>query len=262
MQIIRQFIKRIKRRIQICPENFSSIEASKVLHSTGYKLLKSAGAEKLDGWRTASAAERQHQAFIPLTLDARAGRPRHDLKVASLALEATGLIDPLVIEVGCGSGYYYEILSILLKRPLRYIGVDYSESMIALATRTYPTIFFLNGDACRLPLRTACCDVLLSGNSLMHIIAYKQAIAESARVSRKWLIFHTVPVMAKRSTTLLRKLAYGEPVYEVIFNQSELEAFFCTQKLDIEAKWDSISYDVSAVVGEKTWTLTYLCQKR
>jgi len=58
----------------------------------------------------------------------------------------------------------------------------------------------------------------------MHVLEYRQAIAESVRVTRKWCIFHTVPVMLYRSTTLLQKRAYGEPVVEIIFNQAELEA--------------------------------------
>src|SRR5690606_7298909 len=34
------------------------------------------------------------------------------------------------LEIGCSSGYYYEVLEYLLKKPIRYTGVDYSEPMI------------------------------------------------------------------------------------------------------------------------------------
>ena len=95
----------------------------------------------------------------------------------------------------------------------------------------------------------------------MHIANYSEAIAESVRVSREWCIFHTVPLIAKRPTTLLHKLAYGQRVVEVIFNQGELEALLGEHKLAIRAVFDSIPYDVDAVLGEPSWTLTYLCQK-
>ena len=192
----------------------------------------------------------------------RRGQPRRDFQVAARAVAATALRDPLLVEVGCGSGYYSEVLPLLMGGPLRYIGVDYASGMMALATELYPEVPFLLGDASALPLDGESCDILLSGTSLMHVVDYQQAIAESVRVARHWCIFHTVPVMARRSTTLLRKQAYGAPVVEVIFNQAELERLFTSNGLDIQATYDSIPYDVSDVIGEPSWTLTYLCRKR
>ena len=228
---------------------------------TDYQLFREGDELAVDGWKVPSAARIQHEAFQRLLREAREGNPRVDFLVAAQAIEATGHSDPTLIEVGCGSGYYSEVLPLLLRRPIRYLGIDYSLSMLALARATYPPIPFLAGDACRLPLRDASCDILLSGTSLMHIANYRQAIAESVRVSREWCIFHTVPVIAKRATTLLQKSAYGQRVVEVIFNQSELETILGEHKLAIRAVFDSIPYDVDAVLGEPSWTLTYLCQK-
>lgn len=229
--------------------------------STDYVTLDRPDAGNFNGWRRDAVAERQHQAFASLVEAARAGHPRQDFVVAAQAIEATGLADPLVVEVGCGSGYYSEVLPLLLGHPVRYVGIDYATSMTRLARHAYPAVPFVTGDACYLPLRTGSCDILLSGTSLMHIADYRQAIAESVRVSRQWCIFHTVPVMANRTTTLLRKRAYGEPVIEVIFNQAELETLFAANGLVIHQVFESIPYDLSAVLGERTWTLTYLCHK-
>jgi len=229
--------------------------------STDYAPLEKLDARDLNGWRSRATAKSQHEAFAPLVEAARVSRPRQDFVVAAQAIETTGLADPLVVEVGCGSGYYSEVLPMLLGHPVRYIGVDYAPSMTTLAHRVYPEVPLVTGDACHLPLKTECCDILLSGTSLMHIADYGQAIAESVRVSRQWCIFHTVPVMANRATTFLRKRAYGEPVIEVIFNQAELEALFTANGLVIHQIFESIPYDLSAVLGERTWTLTYLCRK-
>ncbi|MCI0621951.1 MAG: class I SAM-dependent methyltransferase [Acidobacteria bacterium] len=229
--------------------------------STGYGLMKETEARNLDGWRMESVAEDQHRAFAHLLREARAGRPRVDFQVASLALQATQLSDPLVVEVGCGSGYYCEVFSQLLRRPIRYIGIDYSFCMTSLARVSYPAVPFVTANACQLPLQSNCCDILLSGTSLMHVADYQTAIAESMRVSRQWCLFHTVPVMESRSTVLLAKQAYGASVVEVIFNRAELETLFTVQGLEITSTWESLPYDVSHVVGEHTWTLSYLCQK-
>jgi ubiquinone/menaquinone biosynthesis C-methylase UbiE len=227
----------------------------------GYRILDEGMRPTLNGWSDAAVAERQHQAFVPLLQEVRSGRPRLDFDVAARAIRATKLTDPLLIEVGCASGYYSEALPLLLERPIRYLGVDYSESMTSLARRIYPAVTFVTGDACRLPFESDCCDILLSGTSLMHIADYGLAIAESVRVSRRWCIFHTVPVMAGRSTTFLTKEAYGKEVVEVIFNRDEMQKIFAARRLVTEAVFESIPYDVSEIVGEKTWTLTYLCRK-
>jgi SAM-dependent methyltransferase len=229
--------------------------------STDYVLLQGETAEDPKGWFSPSVAQRQHDTFAPLLQEAREGNPRLDFVVAARAVEGTGLSDPLLLEVGCGSAYYAEVLSLLLARPLRYIGLDYAQSMIRTARRIYPGILLAAGDACRLPLKSNCCDILLSGTSLMHIADYGKAVRESARVTRLWGIFHTVPVMAQRSTTLLRKIAYGEPVVEVIFNRSHLESLIVDSGFRIVSTYESIPYDVSAVVGETTRTVTYLCKK-
>jgi SAM-dependent methyltransferase len=229
--------------------------------SAGYRIVDQGVDPTLNGWREALVAERQHQAFVPLLRELRSGRPRLDFEVAARAVSATQLINPLVIEVGCGSGYYNEVWTFLLGSPVRYLGLDYSAAMTSLAHRLYPEVQFVTADACRLPFESNCCDILFSGTSLMHIADYRTAITESVRVSRRWCIFHTVPVMAGRPTTFLTKEAYGKEVVEVIFNRDELQEIFAAHRLVTEAIFESIPYDVSAVVGEHTWTSTYLCRK-
>lgn len=94
----------------------------------------------------------------------------------------------------------------------------------------------------------------------MHILRYVDAINETARVTRRWAIFHTVPVMEKRSTTILRKLGYGLPMIELVFNRASLEGLICAAGFRIRESFHSIEYDLSHVVGERTWTVTYLCE--
>ena len=257
MRLAMQIIKRIRGNLA----QYSKWAFGTAPISTDYTLLTPSDRRNDDGWQASTVAERQHQAFSSLLQAVQNGQPRQDFVVAARAVSTARLSNPLVIEVGCGSGYYSEVLSLLLENTVRYIGIDYAQSMTQLARYSYPTVPFVTGDACFLPLRTASCDILLSGTSLMHIPNYLQAISESVRVSKEWCIFHTVPVMEKRMTTLLRKQAYGQQVVEVIFNKSEIESLFTEHGLAIQALWESIPYDVSSVVGERTWTLTYLCRK-
>jgi SAM-dependent methyltransferase len=214
----------------------------------------------LDGWRDPAVAERQDSAFQGVLQEMYAGRPREDLLAAAEALRRSGRVDGSLLEVGSGSGYYSEILSYLLQRPIRYVGLDYSHAMVELARRRYPSQRFLVGDAAALPFANGAFDVVLNGVSLMHTVRYGAAIAESRRVTRRWCIFHTVPVLQCRRTTLLRKRAYGQPTIEIIFNEGELAALLQRSGLEIRHVAASVPYDLKAVVGEPTLTRTYLCE--
>lgn len=211
-------------------------------------------------WHDEVVAVRQDAAYRSLIQEMYAGRPRIDLRVAAEAISSTGLTSPSVLEVGCGSGYYSEVLRCLLPHPVVYVGLDYSTAMISLARRRYPFQQFVVGDATALPFASAAIDIVFNGVALMHIPRYQQAISESRRVARQWCIFHTVPVLQQRKTTYLRKLAYGRPVVEVVLNEQELTSLLQANGLAIRYVFDSVPYDLQAVLGEPTVTKTYVCE--
>jgi SAM-dependent methyltransferase len=213
-----------------------------------------------EGWRDSDIALRQHRAYEPVLEQFRRGHSRRDLQVAADAVAASGIRNPTVVEIGCGSGYYSEVLQ-KLAGPLHYVGLDHSAAMIALARASYPSVPFLVGDGTALPFAPAAVDVALSGTSLMHIADYPAAIAETARIARRWCVFHSVPVADSRPTTRLSKLAYGVNVYEAVFHRGELESLFAQNGLRIESATESLAYDLRHVIGEPTRLLTYACAK-
>lgn len=230
--------------------------------SSGYEIIDQAAAlaSSHDGWLDPSVAGRQDAAFGRLLDGMRAGNVRRDFEVAAEAVRGTGLDNPSLLEVGCGSGYYSDVFAHLLGGKLRYTGLDYSEAMITLARARYPDAAFVVGDATALPFEDGAFDIVMNGVSLMHIVEYGKAIAESRRVARRWAIFHTVPVLQRRETTFLRKKAYGLPTVEVIFNESELVRLFETSGLQVRQSYSSLPYDLSFLLGEPTLTRTYLCE--
>lgn len=213
-----------------------------------------------DAWRDPAIPERQHEAYATLLANLRRGEPRQDLRVAAAAIGESGIANPSIVEIGCGSGYYSEVLE-LLAGPVRYTGIDYSAAMIALARSSYARTRFVVGDATTLPVKTAAADIAMSGNSLMHIAGYAEAIAETARIAARWCVFHSVPVAEHRPTTFLRKKAYGVDVFELMFNRGELESRMAASGLAIRSMRDSYPYDLSPIVGEHTRLVTYACEK-
>lgn len=230
--------------------------------SSGYSVVdrESVASSMPDGWKNRQAARRQDLAYQSLLAEMYAGSPRQDLLAAAKAVELTGIEAPEILEVGCGSGYYSEIIPHLLGRPVGYIGLDSSPAMIQLAHSRYTDRLFLLGDASRVPLEDRALDIIFNGAALMHTPEFEMAILEASRVSRGWCVFHTVPVRLDGDTTFLVKRAYGKKTIEVIFNRAALLESFSRCGLSVCAVMESVPYDLEHILGEPTLSLTYLCR--
>jgi ubiquinone/menaquinone biosynthesis C-methylase UbiE len=229
-----------------------------------YSILDEHEARKrsADGWLSRRTAWRQERAYRQLLAEMRSGRPRIDFKVAAEAVEAACLTRARLLEVGCGNGYYNEVFAHFLGDRIDYSGIDYSDAMIARARRAYPHRRFDVGSATALPYPNESIEIVFNGASLLHILDYDKAIAESRRVAQVACIFHTVPLFHERATTYLHKYAYGGPVVEIIFNRSALIGCFSRHGLVVERSWNAIPYDVSQVTGEHSFTETFLCRPK
>jgi SAM-dependent methyltransferase len=234
-----------------------------ILTSTDYQLLS--GVEEArsalaasGGWLAARTVARQERAYQGLIAAMKNGDPRLDFAIAAEAVVATGIANPRLIEIGCGSGYYSEVFATLVPGGVRYTGIDYSDAMIARARARYPSATFEVADATRLPYAGAAFDIVFNGVSLMHIVDYQAAIQEAARISARYCIFHSVPVFDDYRTTYLRKYAYGAPVVEVVFGKQELMSLCEAAGLRLERQWTGIPYDVSGVTGRRSGCVTYL----
>ena len=180
-------------------------------------------------------------------------------RVMAEAVCGTGLRDPEMIEVGCGGGHYYEVLSHFAGHPVHYRGIDYSEAMIRLAKKHYPQVSFFVGDAKQLPFADKTCDILISGTVLLHIPEYKEVIEESSRVARKWVIFHRTPVV-QGQTIYYSKQAYTVPCVEINFGEEELLGLFRNSSLELKQTFE-ISEDIAPLSSMKRWYRSYLCKK-
>jgi ubiquinone/menaquinone biosynthesis C-methylase UbiE len=229
--------------------------------STDYQLISEAEARDgtAQGWLSPVTAWRQEHAYLALLAAMRAGAPRIDLAIAATAIDALELDEVSLLEIGCGSGYYSEVLARLPATKVAYTGIDYSPVMVARARRRYPHGRFEKMDATNLAFDDGSFDIAFNGVSLMHIPEWRKAVQESRRVSRRACIFHSVPVFPSRGTAHIRKYAYGAPVVEIVFNRAELLACFGENGLKVEQSWTGLPYDVAAVAGQHSFAETFLC---
>jgi ubiquinone/menaquinone biosynthesis C-methylase UbiE len=229
--------------------------------STDYRLSDEAEIRNTapKGWLTPLAARRQERAYLALLAQMHAGQPREDLTIAAQAVDALGRAEVSLLEIGCGSGYYKEVFDRISRTAVTYSGIDYSPAMVARARSRYPEAHIQRMDATALTFPDGAFDVAFNGVSLMHILDWRRAVAESRRVARLACIFHSVPVFPTRTTAYLRKYAYGAPVGEIVFNRGELLACFAANGLRIAQSWTGLPYDVHAVAGEHSFAETFLC---
>jgi SAM-dependent methyltransferase len=257
-QIAKQIVKKIVKASPVLRRHIMSSSDHRVL--SGIDEARHLAASST-GWLAARTVARQERAYRGLIAAMKRGEPRIDFKIAAEAIAATGILNPSVIEVGCGSGYYSEVLATLLPCPIDYRGMDYSQAMVARARAHYPSRLFEVADATRLPYADRTFDIVFNGVSLMHIVNYHAAINEATRVAASYCILHTVPVFEDYRTTFLTKFAYGAPIVEIIFGKHELMSLCREAGLRLEREWASIDYDVVAVTGHHSKTESYLFSK-
>jgi len=88
--------------------------------------------------------------------------------------------DAQILDVACGTGD----LSIALFESLgaRVIGIDFCRPMLELAARKKPGIFFVEGDALRLPFGDAAFDAVTIAFGLRNLSSVENGLAELRRV--------------------------------------------------------------------------------
>lgn len=166
-----------------------------------------------------------------------------------------------LLEVGCSSGFYYEV-SKIAKLPVRYSGCDYSDAFIRLAKEKYPNVAFAVEDATELHYGDRSFDIVVSGCCLLHIPEYAKGVAETARVARQYAIFHRTPVVWGQSEQWYRKQAYGVETVEIHFNEQEFIALLESNGLELIAIYTLSEESVDAMRTEGQATRTYVCRKK
>ena len=234
--------------------------------STGYQQVEEGTVETVsqelrDSWQNASIPEKQRAIVDPQLKAYREGIPVpvFDALVEALVANVAKLSGSQVLEIGCSSGYYSEVFAIK-GLGMSYEGCDYSSAFIDYARRLYPGISFAVQDATDLRYGDASFDVVISGGCILHIPEYQQAIAEAARVSRQWVVFHRTPVLHMHGPLTYTKKAYGVDTFEIHFNEQVLVRLFRRHGMKIvdinthSIGWEPAHPDALAMK-------TYLCEK-
>ena len=102
-------------------------------------------------------------------------------------------------------------------------------------------------------------DIDISGCCLLHLPEYQAAIAETARVTSQYVVFHRTPVVMGQPKKYFRKQAYGVETVEIHFNQAELLQLLADNGLELLA-----TYTLYETMSHRTGNAmrTYACRKK
>jgi len=234
---------------------------SRQFRVVSHKQLTKVSEDLASSWMDDAIPEQQ-RAVVDRQIELyRAGKPIQvfDALIGTLVDNVEGLDSKTLLEIGCSSGYYCEVLS-CRGVSVSYRGCDVSPAFIGLARRLYPSVPFDVEDATRLSYHSASFDIVVSGCCLLHIYDYEKAISEAARVSKEFVVFHRTPVLHMSGPTFYQKRAYGVEMLEIHFNEQQLLRMFTAhnlQVMDINSRLSSpVSTDNDVLIYK-----TYLCRK-
>ena len=125
---------------------------------------------ELTGWEQSAAAYDRY--FSDLT----------DGTAASItkALEEKNAVK--VLDVACGPG---RLTHDLISRGVPTVGVDFSESMVQMARRSYPDVNFEVGDAHKLKFAAGSFDTVIMNFGILHLAWPEKALLEAFRILSK-----------------------------------------------------------------------------
>ena len=235
-------------------------------HTAGFHVVPSGDlsrvSEQLSGsWMDDQIPAQQWAIVEPQLAAYRAGKPdpAFDTLVDILSHNIPQLENKSLLEIGCSTGYYSEVLRWKGVKA-SYQGCDFSPAFIRLARQIYPSIRFDVEDATRLRYGASSFDIVVSGCCLLHIAEYESAISEAARVSREFVVFHRTPVLQMTGPAFYTKNAYGVEMIEIHFNEQQLVRMFAAHGLPVVDVKSYLSLPEKAKT-ELLFYKTYLCQK-
>lgn len=132
-----------------------------------------------------------------------------------------------LLDAGCASCYYKEVIDYYVPGWVNYTGVDYNPGMIKMVHELYPGLPIHQADACDLSIFSdGSFDIVMEGALLMQIRDWKSALSELARVAKHWLILHRENLhWGHESTSCEVVSAYDKQVWAVRINKGELTGF-------------------------------------
>ncbi len=173
-------------------------------------------------WKQQGLASGQYKIVQKELIDLRNGNPHFSWKSLKTSLNCISGKNLSMIDVGCGAGYMYEVVNILLPDKFNYTGVDFSHHMLEIAQKDYPKAKYIYSDIRQIESPDHSFDVVMSCAVIVHVPEWKKSIKELCRISKSYVVLHNTPTAEKYESET--KLSYNN--IEILFQRFELNDIF------------------------------------
>lgn len=243
-------------RYQRETDRFPPVDATRI--SYGHTLIADTEVtpEMTTAWQSQDIPSRQRALVQQELKDMYRGNVAVPFRVLADVLSPIVSNDDSLLEIGCASGYYYEIIEYLLSKTITYTGVDYSEAMIKMAKEYYPQATFFTADGANLFFGDRQFHTVISSCVLLHVPNWRQHVFETVRVADKYVVASRTPVCRIKPTRYMKKYAYGVETVELLFNEAEIVREFLLYGLELV---NAIQLQTNQALDE--YSVTYLFRR-
>ena len=145
-----------------------------------------------------------------------------------------------ILDIGCTSGYYNEIINFYFPNKFKYHGCDYNPESIKLAQEYYKDIHFFVNDLTNLSCNNNEYDITFLSGVIEHVPEYIKGLNELCRVTKKYIILHRI-WLQNGETSCSKGTQFFVPVIRNHYNKKEF--FDILKKNSFIPIWESDIYD-------------------
>ena len=145
-----------------------------------------------------------------------------------------------LLDVGCTSGYYFEIINFYFPNIFKYNGCDYNPESIKLAKKYYPNINFFVNDLTNLSADSNEYDLTFLSGVIEHVPEYTKGLNELCRITKKYIVLHRI-WLQDGPTTSTKGTQFFVPVIRNHYNKKTF--FDILEKQSFVPVWSSDIYD-------------------
>jgi ubiquinone/menaquinone biosynthesis C-methylase UbiE len=164
------------------------------------------------------------------------GNPAPVFKMIEAALkniEENGLS---FLDIGCTSGYYFEVINHYYLGKFNYSGCDYNKSSIDLAKQYYPNVNFSVEDITKLSFSDRQFDVSFLSGVIEHVPNHTEGLNELCRITDKYIVLHRI-FLTEEDTFCTKGTQYFVPVIRYTYNKNKF--FKILSDNGFEIKWEN-----------------------
>ena len=140
-----------------------------------------------------------------------------------------------ILDIGCGSGYYCDILQHFFPNLYKYNGCDTQPEIIQIAKEYNPFVDFRVQDLTQMKYSDKEFDISIFSHGARNMLKYNEIFEEACRITKKYIILHRICVTNEPNSSR-RSIAYYLPVVSHSFDNKTFFNIF--EKHNFTVIWE------------------------